>query len=99
MIVVAANNFPHTAGLVSRDDSLAGLAVGLCMLYNVRFEPQEMEKYSISARLSSESACRGVFGGAVKWLVGFDPCAAIRSEHKSQQKQKSQDYSVPVKDD
>lgn len=55
------------------NSSLAGLAVALCVLYNVNFEPHDLTKYSIPVRIAAGAACCTVFGGVVKWEVGFDP--------------------------
>ncbi|KAL2901854.1 Diphosphomevalonate decarboxylase MVD2 peroxisomal [Bienertia sinuspersici] len=61
--IASYNNFPTAAGLAS---SAAGLAC-LAKLMNVK---EDQGQLSAIARQGSGSACRSLYGGFVKWIMG-----------------------------
>jgi len=62
--ICSENNFPTAAGLASSAAGYACLVAALCQLYNIRGE------LSALARRGSGSACRSVYGGFVRWIMG-----------------------------
>ncbi|KAK6135924.1 hypothetical protein DH2020_030342 [Rehmannia glutinosa] len=65
--VVSYNNFPTAAGLASSAAGLACLVFSLAKLMNVK---EDHSKLSAIARQGSGSACRSLYGGFVKWIMG-----------------------------
>lgn len=65
------NNFPTAAGLASSASGFACLTSALAALYNV--EEKTEGELSIVARQGSGSACRSMYGGYVKWIMGTKP--------------------------
>lgn len=61
------NNFPTAAGLASSAAGLACLVFALGKLMNVR---EDHSQLSAIARQGSGSACRSLYGGFVKWIMG-----------------------------
>ncbi|GLT57050.1 hypothetical protein SLA2020_300520 [Shorea laevis] len=61
------NNFPTAAGLASSAAGFACLVFALAKLMNVK---EDHSKLSAIARQGSGSACRSLFGGFVKWIMG-----------------------------
>ena len=62
--ICSENNFPTAAGLASSAAGYACLVSALCKLYNIRGD------VSALARRGSGSACRSVYGGFVRWVMG-----------------------------
>nr|AZB52797.1 mevalonate diphosphate decarboxylase [Centranthera grandiflora] len=65
--IVSYNNFPTAAGLASSAAGLACLVFSLAKLMNVK---EDHSKLSAIARQGSGSACRSLYGGFVKWIMG-----------------------------
>nr|QSL83310.1 Diphosphomevalonate decarboxylase like 1 [Nigella sativa] len=65
--IASFNNFPTAAGLASSAAGFACLVYSLSKLMNVK---EEQGKLSAIARQGSGSACRSLFGGFVKWVMG-----------------------------
>ncbi|KAF5184947.1 Diphosphomevalonate decarboxylase [Thalictrum thalictroides] len=65
--IASFNNFPTAAGLASSAAGFACLVYSLAKLMNVK---EEQGKLSAIARQGSGSACRSLFGGFVKWIMG-----------------------------
>ncbi|EYU19776.1 hypothetical protein MIMGU_mgv1a007068mg [Erythranthe guttata] len=65
--IVSFNNFPTAAGLASSAAGLACLVFSLANLMNVK---EDHSKLSAIARQGSGSACRSLFGGFAKWIMG-----------------------------
>lgn len=65
--IVSYNNFPTAAGLASSAAGLACLVFSLAKLMNVK---EDNSKLSAIARQGSGSACRSLYGGFVKWIMG-----------------------------
>lgn len=65
--IASFNNFPTAAGLASSAAGFACLVYSLAKLMNVK---EEQGKLSAIARQGSGSACRSLFGGFVKWVMG-----------------------------
>ncbi|XP_051119991.1 diphosphomevalonate decarboxylase MVD2, peroxisomal [Andrographis paniculata] len=65
--IVSYNNFPTAAGLASSAAGLACLVFSLAKLMNVK---EDHSQLSAIARQGSGSACRSLFGGFVKWVMG-----------------------------
>ncbi|KAL6494297.1 Diphosphomevalonate decarboxylase 2 [Orobanche gracilis] len=65
--IVSYNNFPTAAGLASSAAGLACLVFSLAKLMNVKEDHSEL---SAIARQGSGSACRSLYGGFVKWIMG-----------------------------
>ncbi|KAH0714363.1 hypothetical protein KY284_007268 [Solanum tuberosum] len=61
------NNFPTAAGLASSAAGFACLVFSLAKLMNVQ---EDNGRLSAIARQGSGSACRSLFGGFVKWVMG-----------------------------
>ncbi|KAJ8754573.1 hypothetical protein K2173_005734 [Erythroxylum novogranatense] len=61
------NNFPTAAGLASSAAGFACLVFALAKLMNAKESNSEL---SAIARQGSGSACRSLFGGFVKWVMG-----------------------------
>ncbi|KAI6669300.1 hypothetical protein NL676_004185 [Syzygium grande] len=61
------NNFPTAAGLASSAAGLACLVFALAKLMNVQ---EDHSQLSAIARQGSGSACRSLYGGFVKWIMG-----------------------------
>ncbi|GMP22272.1 hypothetical protein CsSME_00000364 [Camellia sinensis var. sinensis] len=61
------NNFPTAAGLASSAAGLACLVFSLAKLMNVK---EDLGQLSAIARQGSGSACRSLYGGFVKWIMG-----------------------------
>lgn len=66
--IASQNNFPTAAGLASSAAGFACLVFALAQLMGVK-ESYEGELSSI-ARVGSGSACRSLYGGFVKWVMG-----------------------------
>jgi len=66
--IVSHNNFPTAAGLASSASGFACMTAALAALYNV--EEKTEGELSIVARQGSGSACRSMYGGYVKWIMG-----------------------------
>jgi diphosphomevalonate decarboxylase len=66
--IVSHNNFPTAAGLASSASGFACMTAALAALYNV--EEKSEGELSIVARQGSGSACRSMYGGYVKWVMG-----------------------------
>ena len=62
--ICSENNFPTAAGLASSAAGYACLVSALCKLYNIKCD------VSALARQGSGSACRSVYGGFVRWVMG-----------------------------
>ncbi|XP_071721717.1 diphosphomevalonate decarboxylase MVD2, peroxisomal-like [Rutidosis leptorrhynchoides] len=67
--IASFNNFPTAAGLASSAAGLACLVFSLAKLMNVKEDESQL---SAIARQGSGSACRSLFGGFVKWIMGKD---------------------------
>ncbi|GLT50080.1 hypothetical protein SLA2020_235910 [Shorea laevis] len=65
--IASYNNFPTAAGLASSAAGFACLVFALAKLMNVK---EDLSKLSAIARQGSGSACRSLFGGFVKWIMG-----------------------------
>ncbi|WMV23330.1 hypothetical protein MTR67_016715 [Solanum verrucosum] len=65
--VASYNNFPTAAGLASSAAGFACLVYSLAKLMNVQ---EDNGKLSAIARQGSGSACRSLYGGFVKWVMG-----------------------------
>ncbi len=66
--IESENNFPTAAGLASSASGFACLTAALSALYGVKERfPGEL---SIFARQGSGSACRSMYGGFAKWIMG-----------------------------
>ncbi|KAG6414860.1 hypothetical protein SASPL_122234 [Salvia splendens] len=65
--IVSYNNFPTAAGLASSAAGLACLVFSLAKLMNVK---EDHSQLSAIARQGSGSACRSLYGGFVKWIMG-----------------------------
>ncbi|KAG6677598.1 hypothetical protein I3842_14G035600 [Carya illinoinensis] len=65
--IASYNNFPTAAGLASSAAGFACLVFSLAKLMNVK---EDQSKLSAIARQGSGSACRSLFGGFVKWIMG-----------------------------
>ncbi|KAG6760481.1 hypothetical protein POTOM_037004 [Populus tomentosa] len=65
--VASYNNFPTAAGLASSAAGFACLVFALAKLMNAKEDNSEL---SAIARQGSGSACRSLFGGFVKWIMG-----------------------------
>ncbi|KAF3653721.1 Diphosphomevalonate decarboxylase [Capsicum annuum] len=65
--VASYNNFPTAAGLASSAAGFACLVFSLAKLMNVQ---EDNGRLSAIARQGSGSACRSLFGGFVKWVMG-----------------------------
>ncbi|XP_052185498.1 diphosphomevalonate decarboxylase 2-like [Diospyros lotus] len=65
--IASYNNFPTAAGLASSAAGFACLVFSLAKLMNVKEDPG---KLSAIARQGSGSACRSLYGGFVKWVMG-----------------------------
>ncbi|KAI4384356.1 hypothetical protein MLD38_002524 [Melastoma candidum] len=67
--IASYNNFPTAAGLASSAAGFACLVFALANLMNVKASQSHL---SAIARQGSGSACRSLFGGFVKWIMGKD---------------------------
>ncbi|XP_031474131.1 diphosphomevalonate decarboxylase MVD2, peroxisomal-like [Nymphaea colorata] len=67
--IASYNNFPTAAGLASSAAGFACLVFSLAKLMNVS---EEYGALSAIARQGSGSACRSLYGGFVKWVMGND---------------------------
>uniref|UniRef100_A0A5B6ZC34 Diphosphomevalonate decarboxylase n=1 Tax=Davidia involucrata TaxID=16924 RepID=A0A5B6ZC34_DAVIN len=67
--IASFNNFPTAAGLASSAAGFACLVFSLAKLMNVK---EDQGKLSAIARQGSGSACRSLYGGFVKWIMGKD---------------------------
>ncbi|PON70685.1 Diphosphomevalonate decarboxylase [Trema orientale] len=67
--IASYNNFPTAAGLASSAAGLACFVFSLAKLMNVN---EDQSKLSAIARQGSGSACRSLYGGFVKWIMGKD---------------------------
>ncbi|KAK4367159.1 hypothetical protein RND71_015039 [Anisodus tanguticus] len=65
--VASYNNFPTAAGLASSAAGFACLVFSLAKLMNVQ---EDNGRLSAIARQGSGSACRSLYGGFVKWVMG-----------------------------
>ncbi|MED6133433.1 Diphosphomevalonate decarboxylase 2 [Stylosanthes scabra] len=65
--IASYNNFPTAAGLASSAAGFACFAYALGNLMNVKEDESQL---SAIARQGSGSACRSLFGGFVKWIMG-----------------------------
>lgn len=65
--IASYNNFPTAAGLASSAAGFACLVFSLAKLMNVK---EDQGKLSAIARQGSGSACRSLYGGFVKWIMG-----------------------------
>ncbi|KAF9676561.1 hypothetical protein SADUNF_Sadunf08G0014800 [Salix dunnii] len=65
--VASYNNFPTAAGLASSAAGFACLVFALAKLMKAKEDNSEL---SAIARQGSGSACRSLFGGFVKWIMG-----------------------------
>uniref|UniRef100_A0A2N9GE67 Diphosphomevalonate decarboxylase n=1 Tax=Fagus sylvatica TaxID=28930 RepID=A0A2N9GE67_FAGSY len=65
--IASYNNFPTAAGLASSAAGFACLVFSLAKLMNVK---EDQSKLSAIARQGSGSACRSLYGGFVKWIMG-----------------------------
>jgi len=75
--IVSENNFPTAAGLASSASGFCCLAFTLSKLFGLK---ESLEHISMIARQGSGSACRSMFGGFSKWVMGekadgSDSCA------------------------
>lgn len=66
--IASYNNFPTAAGLASSAAGFACLVYGLAQLMDV--EEKYQGELSAIARRGSGSACRSLYGGVVKWMMG-----------------------------
>lgn len=67
--IASYNNFPTAAGLASSAAGFACLVFALAKLMNVK---EDNSQLSAIARQGSGSACRSLYGGFVKWVMGKD---------------------------
>ncbi|XP_044479016.1 diphosphomevalonate decarboxylase MVD2, peroxisomal-like [Mangifera indica] len=67
--IASYNNFPTAAGLASSAAGFACLVFSLAKLMNLK---ETLSQLSAIARQGSGSACRSLFGGFVKWIMGRD---------------------------
>nr|XP_011469322.1 PREDICTED: diphosphomevalonate decarboxylase [Fragaria vesca subsp. vesca] len=67
--IASYNNFPTAAGLASSAAGFACLVFALGKLMNVK---EDQSQLSAIARQGSGSACRSLYGGFVKWIMGKD---------------------------
>ncbi|XP_027161838.1 diphosphomevalonate decarboxylase MVD2, peroxisomal-like [Coffea eugenioides] len=67
--IASYNNFPTAAGLASSAAGFACLVYSLAKLMNVK---EDNSHLSAIARQGSGSACRSLYGGFVKWIMGKD---------------------------
>ncbi|KAM7463804.1 hypothetical protein LguiA_031925 [Lonicera macranthoides] len=67
--IASHNNFPTAAGLASSAAGFACLVFSLAKLMNVK---EDQGQLSAIARQGSGSACRSLYGGFVKWVMGKD---------------------------
>ncbi|XP_050384828.1 diphosphomevalonate decarboxylase 2 [Argentina anserina] len=67
--IASFNNFPTAAGLASSAAGFACLVFALGKLMNVK---EDQSQLSAIARQGSGSACRSLYGGFVKWIMGKD---------------------------
>jgi len=67
--IASFNNFPTAAGLASSAAGFACLVFALAKLMNAK---EDQSQLSAIARQGSGSACRSLFGGFVKWIMGKD---------------------------
>lgn len=65
--IASYNNFPTAAGLASSAAGLACLVFSLAKLMNLK---EDNSQLSAIARQGSGSACRSLYGGFVKWIMG-----------------------------
>ncbi|KAL9231088.1 hypothetical protein vseg_006351 [Gypsophila vaccaria] len=65
--IASYNNFPTAAGLASSAAGLACFVFALAKLLNVK---EDLGQLSAIARQGSGSACRSLYGGFVKWIMG-----------------------------
>ncbi|KJE94983.1 diphosphomevalonate decarboxylase [Capsaspora owczarzaki ATCC 30864] len=65
--ICSVNNFPTAAGLASSAAGYACLVYALAQLYKVGDSLAEVTKL---ARVGSGSACRSIYGGWVRWVMG-----------------------------
>ncbi|XP_028768375.1 diphosphomevalonate decarboxylase MVD2, peroxisomal [Neltuma alba] len=65
--IASYNNFPTAAGLASSAAGFACLVFALAKLMNVK---EDQSHLSAIARQGSGSACRSLYGGFVKWIMG-----------------------------
>ncbi|KAH7848211.1 hypothetical protein Vadar_001936 [Vaccinium darrowii] len=65
--IASYNNFPTAAGLASSAAGFACLVFALAKLMNVK---DDLELLSSIARQGSGSACRSLYGGFAKWIMG-----------------------------
>ncbi|KAL2548977.1 GHMP kinase family protein [Forsythia ovata] len=65
--IASYNNFPTAAGLASSAAGFACLVFSLAKLMNLK---EDQSKLSAIARQGSGSACRSLYGGFVKWIMG-----------------------------
>lgn len=65
--IASHNNFPTAAGLASSAAGFACLVYSLAKLMNVK---EDQGQLSAIARQGSGSACRSLYGGFVKWIMG-----------------------------
>ncbi|KAK9668263.1 hypothetical protein RND81_13G045800 [Saponaria officinalis] len=65
--IASYNNFPTAAGLASSAAGFACLVFALAKLMNVKEDEGQL---SAIARQGSGSACRSLYGGFVKWIMG-----------------------------
>nr|WLF00995.1 diphospho-MVA decarboxylase [Santalum album] len=67
--IASYNNFPTAAGLASSAAGFACLVFALAKLMNLK---EDQGQLSAIARQGSGSACRSLYGGFVKWIMGKD---------------------------
>ncbi|BFG21029.1 hypothetical protein CerSpe_073030 [Prunus speciosa] len=67
--IASYNNFPTAAGLASSAAGFACLVFALAKLMNAK---EDHSQLSAIARRGSGSACRSLYGGFVKWIMGKD---------------------------
>ncbi|KAF3954197.1 hypothetical protein CMV_020427 [Castanea mollissima] len=67
--IASYNNFPTAAGLASSAAGFACLVFALAKLMNAK---EDQSQLSAIARQGSGSACRSLYGGFVKWIMGND---------------------------
>lgn len=67
--IASYNNFPTAAGLASSAAGFACLVFALAKLMNAK---EDQSQLSGIARQGSGSACRSLYGGFVKWIMGKD---------------------------
>ncbi|KAK1382699.1 Diphosphomevalonate decarboxylase [Heracleum sosnowskyi] len=65
--IASYNNFPTAAGLASSAAGLACFVFALAKLMNLK---EDHGQLSAIARQGSGSACRSLYGGFVKWIMG-----------------------------